>query len=125
LLLLFLLLLLLLLTLKFDDLVDAMGDVDDEDDDVDEAEDSGGDVVVVCGRRVVDGDRVRAILAGGGWAAPAAEPKRAAENSSLGPKLGFRMLSMEKGSARRAGKGLLLLMGELTGLGSSGWVSMG
>jgi hypothetical protein len=52
---------LLLLFELFDDVI---GEVDEEDEDVDEAEERGGDVVV--GILVFDGDRVRAILAGGG-----------------------------------------------------------
>ena len=102
--------------------IDVSGDVDDEVDDVDDADDSGGDVVV--GILVIEaGDRVRAILAGGGD--EMLEPKIEAGKSSLGPKLGLRMLSIEKGRARRAANWLLLLMGEVTGLGSSGWVNIG
>lgn len=118
---------LLLLLLTFELFADVIGDVDEADDDVDDADDSGGDVVVVGIRVVANGDLVRAILAGGGTAT--AEPKIEAEKSSFGPKFGFRMLSMEKGSARRAANWLLLLpplpIGDVIGLGRSGCVNMG
>ena len=106
--------------------VDVIGDIDDDDvDEVDDADERGGEVVVVGIRVVDDGDLVLGILAGGG-ARPG--PKIEAGNSSFGPKFGFKMLSIEKGSARLAANWwllLLLLMGEVTGLGRRGWVSMG
>ena len=116
-------LLLLLLLRPFVD--DINGDVDEEEEDVDDDDERGGDVVVV-GILGPDGDRVRAIFAGGG--APSVWPKIECGNSSLGPKFGFKMLSIENGSARRAGNGLLMLLllcGELMGLGKRGCDNMG
>ena len=113
-------LLLLLLTAGL--FIDERGDVDDDVDDVEDADESGGDVVV--GILVIEaGDRVRAIFAGGG--AEILDPKMEAGKSSFGPKFGLRMLSIEKGRARRAANWLLLLIGEVTGLGSRGWVNIG
>lgn len=110
--------------LTFEPFDDVSGDVDDDDDDdVDEDEESGGEVVVGI-RVVADGDRVRAIFAGGG--AATFDPKIEAEKSSLGPKFGFKILSMEKGRAPLAANWLLLLLiGDVIGLGRSGWVSIG
>ncbi len=74
-----------------------MEEVDDEDD-------SGGEVVgILCSM----GDLVLAIFAGGGW--ERVWPKMPCGKTSLGPKLGFKMLSIENGRARLTWNGLSLV----------------
>jgi len=94
----------------------------EEREDVEDEDDRGGEVVV-SRWSTGDLDLVRAIFGGGGcdrvW------PNRPCGNTSFGPKLGFKMLSMEKGKALLTWNALSWLCGDATGLGNRGCDSNG